>query len=111
MMIAIKHFGAGRRARHGALVRTALSRDGSFKVEDYRVKPDPTPGRDSRPEVIAESDDFQTSGFVKILQLTISNPPNDWLPTAYAKEELRFTIINPDRKMATLRFETKAASC
>ena len=82
----------------------SLSRDASFKVDEHPVQPDNHPGIDPRPTVIAEENDFKTSGFAKILQLTISKPPNDWLPGVVSKKGGSLAIINPDGKMAVWPF-------
>jgi hypothetical protein len=94
---------------------TQLSRDAGFKVDDdvggkvsdKEVKPSPAPGVDPRPTVVVGEADVRVSGLAKVLELTISNPPNDWLPAAFAQERLNLTITNPDGQMAIWPFELK----
>jgi hypothetical protein len=97
----------------------SLSQDASFKVDEHPVvlafsqesqarepaQKAKEADLDTRPKVIAPEDDFKTSGFAKILQLTISDPPNHWLPDLLKKKKGNFTIINPDGKMAVWPFD------
>jgi hypothetical protein len=85
-----------------------LSRDAGFKIagdvssklEDEDVRSSAAPGVDPRPTVIVGEDDVRTSGFAKVLELTISNPPNVWLPAAFEQKRLNLTITNPDGQLA-----------
>ena len=88
------------------IIGTGLSQDASFKIEDKEAKPDPTPGKDPRPTVVVGEDDFTSSGMAKVLQLSIYNPPNTWLPEVLKLPKMKLTIINPDGKMAVWPFET-----
>jgi hypothetical protein len=93
---------------------TALSRDAGFKISDEtgglgekEVKPSTAQGVDPRPTVIVGEDDVRTSGLAKVIELTISNPPNDWLPDALKQSRLILTITNPDGQLAVWKFEPK----
>ena len=96
------------------IIGTQLSRDAGFKVsgdvgskvDDKDVKLSAAQGADPRPTVVVGEDDFRVSSFAKVLELTISDPPNDWLPDALQKK-LNLTITNPDGQMAIWPFEPK----
>lgn len=93
---------------------SSLSRDAGFKISDEtgvlgdkEVKPRTAQSVDPRPTVIVGEDDVRTSGLAKVIQLTISNPPNDWLPDALKQTRLILTVTNPDGQIAVWPFEPK----